>query len=86
MEQAWLQILLQIPFVGAFVWFSLEMQKRYQTSMDKRDEAYLKAINAITDKLEVHDKQALEIKTSVGILADGLSKQPARQTKRSSGD
>lgn len=56
----WTQIALQLPIVAAFVWYSLEMQKRFQESMDKRDSAYLEALNKVTEKLEIHDRRVEE--------------------------
>jgi len=63
-------ILLQIPLVAAFIWYSIQMQKSYQdnvtkiqdrnqASMDKRDEAYLGALNKISDKMD-QNTRALE--------------------------
>jgi len=62
MEFDW-SILLQIPLVAAFIWFSTKMQESYQNnsariqdsyqmSMEKRDEAYLTALNRIADDLK----------------------------------
>lgn len=61
----WSQILIQIPLVAAFIWYSLETQKRYQDSMEKRDVAYLTALEKISAKLDKHDDQAREILTEV---------------------
>lgn len=51
----WTSLVTQLPALAAFIWFSLEQQKRFQASMDKRDEAYLSAINKIAEKLDMHD-------------------------------
>jgi len=56
----WTQIALQLPIVAAFIWYSLEMQKRFQESMDKRDNAYLDALNKVTEKLDIHDRRVEE--------------------------
>jgi hypothetical protein len=50
--ESWASLLIQVPLVGVFIWYSLESQKRYQTSMDKRDEAYLTALDKITDRMD----------------------------------
>lgn len=63
-------ILLQIPLVAAFIWYSIQMQKSYQdnvtkiqdrnqASMDKRDEAYLNTLGKISERLE-QNTRALE--------------------------
>jgi hypothetical protein len=48
----WTALAQQIPLVAAFIWFSVEMQKRYMESMDKRDARYIEAINKVTEALE----------------------------------
>jgi hypothetical protein len=50
---SWASLLIQVPLVGAFIWYSLKSQERYQQSMDKRDAAYLGALEKITDRLDV---------------------------------
>ena len=52
----WTTLVAQIPFLAAFIWFSLESQKRYQSSMEIRDKAYLDAINKVSDRLDHHDE------------------------------
>ena len=51
----WDSLIIQIPLVAAFIWYSLQAQDRYQSSMDKRDEAYLRALSRISDQVDKHD-------------------------------
>lgn len=44
---SWVSLLIQVPLVGVFIWYSLEMNKRqqesqekYMSALDKRDEAF----------------------------------------------
>lgn len=37
MEPNYLNLLIQIPLVGAFIWFSLKQQTLFQQSAEKRD-------------------------------------------------
>jgi hypothetical protein len=53
----WPSFLIQLPIVAAFIWYSLELQKRYQQSMDGRDKAYLEALAKITNSLDCHDEK-----------------------------
>lgn len=64
----WSSLVTQIPVVAVFVWFTLEQQKRYQEtmdkretryqeSMDKRDARYLEVLDKISEKIENHDKR-----------------------------
>jgi hypothetical protein len=59
--ESWASLLIQVPLVGVFIWYSLESQKRYQTSMDKRDEAYLTALDKITDRMDTVEDIVLRI-------------------------
>lgn len=79
METQWITLLIQAPIVGIFVWFAITIQKNYQASIDKmqdlhtksmekRDEAYLEAINRITQRFEAHDHQAMAIKATTEAL------------------
>lgn len=52
-------ILLQIPLVAAFIWYSIEMFKQFRISMEKRDEAYLGTLGKISERLE-QNTRALE--------------------------
>ena len=54
--EAWVSLLVQVPLVGVFIWYSLEMQKRNQASQEKRDTAYLTALATITEKMDKHDQ------------------------------
>ncbi|NMC84303.1 MAG: hypothetical protein GYA58_03355 [Anaerolineaceae bacterium] len=56
----WSSLITQIPALGAFIWFTLELQKRYQESMDKRDERYLEALDKISERIETHDQRVDE--------------------------
>jgi hypothetical protein len=49
-------LLFQIPLVGAFIWYSIAMQKQYQDSMQKRDEAYLNALNRIAEDVKTNTR------------------------------
>ena len=50
----WITVLVQVPLVGAFIWYSLEMNKRsteaqkmYMEALDKRDQEYDKRNSAL---------------------------------------
>lgn len=45
--EAWVSLLIQVPLVGVFIWYSLEMAKRsaesqraFMDALDKRDQAF----------------------------------------------
>lgn len=51
-SDVWVNLLIQIPLVGAFIWYSLQAQKAYMDSLDKRDSAYEKRNAAIVRSIE----------------------------------
>jgi hypothetical protein len=48
MTQEWIQVFLQIPIVGAFMWFALKQQERYLLALDRRDQSYCVAMERMT--------------------------------------
>lgn len=60
---SWVNLLIQVPLVGVFIWFALKVmdriesiQERYLESMEKRDTAYLKSLDSIGDQVAlVHE-------------------------------
>lgn len=51
---SWISLLIQVPLVGVFIWYSLEMSKRMQENqmkfmdaLDKRDDAFEKRNQAV---------------------------------------
>ncbi len=60
MDVDWTNLLLQLPVVAAVIWFAMEMQKRAQESMDKRDARYLEVLDKISNKLDQHDAKVTE--------------------------
>jgi hypothetical protein len=67
----WTALIGQIPLVAAFIWFSLEQQKRFDAALNKREDAFDKRnekictaldlvsgrIVALSDDLKDHDKE-----------------------------
>jgi len=60
-------LLVQVPLVGVFIWFTLKMIRLNQDAQAKRDEAYLAALDRISEKLELHD---LNTREAFGVLID----------------
>jgi hypothetical protein len=63
-DASWLNLLIQIPLVGVFIWYSLEMSKRaaetqtrFMDALDKRDMAFEARNRAVIEhiqNLDVH--------------------------------
>ena len=56
---SWLSLLIQVPLVGVFIWYSLEMNKRgnetqktFMDALDRRDIAFDKRNAAIIQVIE----------------------------------
>lgn len=41
--EPWVNLLIQVPLVGIFVWFTLTIMARFQDAQEKRDTAFLAA-------------------------------------------
>ncbi len=57
-------ILLQIPLVGAFIWYSIKMQEAYSKSMANRDREYLATLRDIAN----------DVKANTQVISQMLSK------------
>ena len=66
-DASWVSLLVQVPLVGVFIWFTLKMIRLNQEAQAKRDEAYLAALDRISEKLELHD---LNTREAFGVLID----------------
>lgn len=92
----WTTLAVQVPLVAAFIWFALETQRRYQSSMDemqksyqgsmdRRDTAYLQAINQILGRLDHHDEVSQANHTAIqqAIQASAAAQIPTQSRRRS---
>lgn len=80
----WTSLATQIPLVVAFIWFALELQKRNQASLDKRDEAYLEALSTLTAQMrevDAKNEQRLHDHDCRTIETDRKIDQVIMQTK-----
>ena len=50
-ELNWVNLLIQIPLVGAFIWYSLQNQKAFMEALDKRDQAFEKRNEAVIESI-----------------------------------
>lgn len=69
---SWITLLIQVPLVGVFIWYSLEMSKRsaesqraFMEALDKRDQAFeqrntavIKAIDNLNTSICAQIKEA----------------------------
>ena len=56
---SWITLLIQVPLVGVFIWYSLEMAKRsaaaqdkFLSALDKRDEQFTARNKALIETME----------------------------------
>lgn len=59
--EIWAAIFTQIPVTAAFIWFSLEMQKRNAETMDKRDMSFEKRNDSVVAAIVAHTSQLAEL-------------------------
>lgn len=64
---SWVQLLIQVPLVGVFIWYSLEMAKRstesqktFLEALDKRDTAFDLRNKAMIDSMNANQKAICE--------------------------
>jgi len=73
MEQ-WASILIQIPLVAGFIFYSIKITEVFQLSMSKRDEAYLSALEKISARIDVHESSTAERITKMAVERDRLTR------------
>lgn len=87
-----INLLIQIPLVGIFVWFVLEMDKRnkvsiekrdlrYEASQEKRDTQYMRSLNAVANTLVAMKKAYEEHDKRVDIVIEALDDMRGRDAK-----
>ena len=77
--EAWAQLLIQVPLVGVFIWYSLrtmttiqQMQKDFSTALDRRDELYEARNQALV--------------TAINNLAERIADEPHAPARRGRAD
>lgn len=72
--ESWVTLLIQVPLVGVFIWYSLEMDKRgkdsqrlYMEALDKRDAEYDKRNSALINAI---NSMSSAIQAEIGNLAE----------------
>ena len=69
--ESWVQLLIQIPLVGAFMWFVLEQQKRDTQERAARDTAWQ---TFLTDQRAATVAALSEVSRELGKVADHLNR------------
>lgn len=67
MADQWVTLLIQVPLVGVFVWYSLRMaeyqkesQREFLCALDKRDTAFENRTAALIEKMDANNRAVLE--------------------------
>lgn len=67
MNDMWISLISQIPFVAVFVWYSLEVgkqsrqtQDRYMDALDKRDNAYEARSASLVEAINANSRAILD--------------------------
>lgn len=57
----WTSLIAQAPIIAAFIWFSIEVQKRNSEAQDRRDVAYEKRNEALVEAINANAAQTMEL-------------------------
>jgi len=57
MDGSLVNVLIQVPLVGAFIWYTLKLNQQNQDAQAKRDSAYLAILAQISSVLAEHDRK-----------------------------
>ena len=70
----WINLLVQIPLVGAFIWYSLVTQRAFMEALEKRDIAFEKRNEQLIDSIS-------ELNKAICGKLDKLDRQPRLKAK-----
>lgn len=87
MESSWINLLIQVPLVGIFVWYALATNKNYDERAAKRDADWR---DFLDKQRELTDRSIESMTQQMGKMTDTLaevhrtviSSQPASRRKR----
>ena len=60
MTDQWITLLIQVPLVGVFVWYSLTANAKFMESLDKRDAAFEARTKAIIETMNTNNRAVLD--------------------------
>ena len=70
---SWITLLIQVPLVGVFIWYSLEMAKRsaaaqdkFLAALDKRDEQFTARNKALIETMERNNQAVCSAISAIG--------------------
>jgi len=69
MQDLWVSLAVQVPLVAAFMWFALEMLKRFDAALARRDEALANVAERLGQlhlAMQVHDEKLERVEQKVG--------------------
>jgi hypothetical protein len=50
--ESWAALLIQVPLVGVFIWYSLTTQRAFMDALDKRDQAFERRNLAVIEAMD----------------------------------
>lgn len=69
MNENILTLLIQTPLLGVFIWYSLQLQARYERSLQARDEQFEKRNTALVAAIAELTKQIAGLHEDVSVIA-----------------
>lgn len=71
MESTYISLLIQVPLVGMFIWFTLRQNKDFLDAMEKRDEQWREFLSNHTESTnQAIGRIAEEVKTLARELSE----------------
>lgn len=70
--ESWVALLIQVPLVGVFIWYSLESNKRWQQTSEKSQERFMEALDKRDDEFEKRNNSVI---TTIGSLNSAIVTQ-----------
>lgn len=60
MTDQWITLLVQVPLVGVFVWYSLTSNAKFIESLDKRDQAFEMRTKALIETMNTNNRMVMD--------------------------
>lgn len=55
-----IRLLIEVPILGVFVWYTLTSSTKYLESLDKRDDAFERRTKALIDSINTNNRAILD--------------------------
>ena len=71
-------IAIQLPLVALFIWYNDRKDRQFQAFLKEQREAYITALNRLTDKFDTHDQKQDE---AIATMKERTAPRPTTRRK-----